>query len=168
MRTAQIPTFRVPTDSKTHAAIAKDCEARARVDEAWAGFCRKYGGDRLFAGTSLSGITFDGDKVPPKGWIPCRESTIAYRPSLKGPLSEAAKEFKALPKKPNNVEYLHSLGLDVQPLGGRYLTPGYKKRDGVWYIVADPGCPIPDDVVEVFGEERDAVHQTSQEGSGDE
>lgn len=167
MRIAPQPTFRVPADSKTHAAITRDCEARARVDEAWTEFCKKYGGDRLFAGTGLSGITFDGDKTPPKDWIPCRESAIAFRPSLKGPLSEAAKEFKALPDKPNNLEYLQSLGLDIHPLSGRYLTPGYVKRNGTWYIVADPGCPIPDDVVEVIGEEREMVH-LKEETTGDE
>lgn len=163
MRIAPQPTFRVPIDSKTHAAITRNCEERARAEEAWLEFCQKHGGDRLFAGTSLAGITFDGDKQPPEGWIPCRENTIAYRPSLKGPLSQAAKEFKALPRKPNNLEYLQSLGLDIHPLGGRYLTPGYMKRNGVWYIVADPGCPIPNDVIEIFGEERDAVHQDNEE-----
>lgn len=165
MRIAAQPTFRVPANSKTHAAIARDCEARARVEEAWAQFCKKYGGDRLLSGTTLSGITFDGNKQPPSSWVPCKENRIAYRPSLKGPLSPAAREFKDLPHKPNNLEYLQALGLDIHPLAGRYLTPGYKKHNGTWYIVADPGCPIPDDVIEVFGEERDEVH--SKKGDSD-
>lgn len=158
MRITPQPTFRVPTDSKAHSALAKDREARARAEEAWAEFCNKYGGDRLYSGASLEGITFDNGKTPPEHWVRCKDCSFAYRPSLKGPLSKAAKEFKALPRKPNNVELLQSLGLDIHPLGGRYLTPGYLKRNGTWYIVADPGCPIPDEVVEVFGEERDQVH----------
>lgn len=164
MRVAQQPTFRVPENSKTHAAIARDCETRARVQEEWEEFCQKYGGDRLLAGTHLSGITFDGEKCPPEDWVPCKENRIAYRPSLKGPLSEAAKEFKNLPSKPNHAEYLQALGLDIYPLGGRFLTPGYVKRKGIWYIVADPGCPIPDDVVEVTGDERDAVNSDKEAG----
>ncbi len=169
MRIVQQPTFRVPNESQTHAAIARDCETRARVQEEWERFCKNHGGDRLLAGTTLSGITFDGDKKPPEGWVQCKENRIAYRPSLKGPLSEAAKEFKALPAKPNNVDYLQALGLDIHPLDGRYLIPGYVKRNGTWYMVADPGCPIPDDVVEVTGAERAAVFDDrNQEGKGDE
>jgi hypothetical protein len=157
MRVVQQPTFRVPQDSQTHSVIARDCEARARVQEEWEEFCKKHGGDRLLAGTNLSGITFDGEKRPPEGWTQCKENRIAYRPSLKGPLSEAAKEFKALPRKPNNIDYLQALGLDIHHLSGRYLTPGYIKKNGTWYMVADPGCPIPDDVMEVMGDEREAV-----------
>lgn len=159
MRVVQQPTFRVPQDSQTHAVIARDCEARARAEDQWAEFCRKHGGDRLLSGTDLSGITFDGEKKPPEDWIPCKENRRAYRPSLKAPISEAAKEFKALPRKPNHAEYLQALGLDIHPLGGRFLIPGYVKKEGTWYMVADPGCPIPDDVIEVTGCEREEIQK---------
>ncbi|MFL1405418.1 hypothetical protein ACJO2E_08755 [Marinobacter sp. M1N3S26] len=159
MRIVQQPLFRVPTDSRTHAALARDAETRAQVEAEWTVFCKKYGGDRLYAGATLEGITFD-DKSPPEGWVRCKSWGVAYRPSLKGPLSEAAKDFKALPAKPDMLEFLRSLGLDIHPLKGRFLTPGYAKRDGTWHLFANPGCPIPDDVVELVGEERDAIAET--------
>lgn len=157
MKISQTPVFRVPAGTQTEQALSDDAATRAVARRAWTDFCVEFGGDRLFSNSRLAGITFEGEKTPPAGWVRCKDNRTAWRPSLSRPLSEAARKFNGLPEEPDMVQFLRALGLDVVPAGGKFYTPGYKKVDGVFYLTAQPGCPVPDEVLEVTGEERAAV-----------
>lgn len=158
MRVVQSPVFRVPHGSDTEKAILENVERNFTAEKAWSEFAEKHGATRLYSGSSLKGLLFDGDAKHPKDWIRGDKRVPAFRPSLKAPMSKDAKDFKSLPVKPNLFDWLHALGLDVVTTDGRFKTPGYVHIDGTYYLTADSGCPVPDDVVPATEEETEAAN----------
>lgn len=156
MYIVETPVFRVPAGSATEQAIKAYVQAKSDAVDAWVAFADRHGADRMWYSSTLDGLIFDEGK-PPAGWVQCKGLAIAYRPSLKGPLSNAAREYKALPQCPDNVQWLKSLGLDIHISGRGYKTPGFVRFSETYYLTADPGCPIPDEVIEVNGSVRTAV-----------
>ena len=157
MKVVQSSVFRVPAGSKTEAAIIEHNRKTMDAKKAWSDFAEKHGAKQLYCSTKLSGLVFDGDR--PDGWVRAKKGVNAFRPSLKRPLSDEAKEFKSLPVSPSMIDWLYALELDVMPnSSGRFKSPGYCKIDETLYLTAADGCPIPDDVVQATPEEAERVN----------
>lgn len=157
MKIVQSSVFRVPAGSKTEQVIIDHNRKAMDAKKAWSDFAERHGAKQLFYGASLSGLIFDGDS--PDGWVRAKKGVNAFRPSLKGPLSDAAKEFKSMPVSPSMIDWLYALSLDVIPdSSGRFKSPGYCKIDDTFYLTAADGCPIPDDVVEATKDEAERVN----------
>lgn len=144
--------FEVTRDSDTYNAIQSYLDIHVEVSDSWTAFCEKYGAEQMYGNSSLQGLIFERGKQP-EGWINPKHygHSRAYRPNLRDKAcADAAKEFKALPSKPDMLKWLEMLGIPLHVGTGRaFKTPGFKKIDGTYYLTASEGCAVPDDVEEV-------------------
>jgi len=160
--------FRVPADSATHKAIQNYLDIHQSVTQAWFEFCEKYGSDQIYSNDQLNGLIFEHGKQP-EGWINPKHVgySRAYRPNLRDKAcAEAAKEFKALPRKPSMFEWLEMLSIPLH-VGDRrsFKTPGFKKIGDTYYLTATEGCAVPSDVEEVPSKEAaelEIIHEKEQ------